>query len=172
MVAPIGRKKNTFQADIRAKTVDDGQVSTKEAKALVSGWNRPMTAEQADLLKTAVANTRSTFQPGAAKRIDDFLKQVLPRLVVSGGGGGTAKLSWTPPTQNTDGSALTNLAGYEVRWGKTPDATEFSATIADPRATTFDVNGLGQGTWYFRIASKATTGEMSAFTDPASKTIQ
>ena len=65
-----------------------------------------------------------------------------------------------------------DLAGYEVHWGKTPDATEFSATIADPRATTFDVNGLGQGTWYFRIASKATTGETSAFTDPASKTIQ
>ncbi len=30
---------------------------------------------------------------------------------------GTATLSWTPPTQNTDGSPLTDLAGYRVYWG-------------------------------------------------------
>lgn len=171
MVAPVGRTKNTFQADLRAKAADDGQVSTKEAKALVSGWNRPLTPQQAELLKTAVANTRSTFQPGAAKRIDDFLARVLPRLVVGGGGAGTAKLTWTPPTQNTDGSALTNLAGYELRWGTTPDATEHSASISDPRTTSFDVNGLGQGTWYFRIAAKNTAGELSAFTEPGTKVI-
>ncbi len=30
---------------------------------------------------------------------------------------GSATLSWTPPTLNTDGSALTDLAGYNVYWG-------------------------------------------------------
>ena len=30
---------------------------------------------------------------------------------------GSATLSWTPPTTNTDGSSLTNLAGYKVYWG-------------------------------------------------------
>lgn len=30
--------------------------------------------------------------------------------------GPTATVSWTPPTQNEDGSALTNLAGYTIRW--------------------------------------------------------
>src|SRR5262245_53773176 len=30
---------------------------------------------------------------------------------------GSVTLSWTPPTQNEDGSALTNLSGYEVRYG-------------------------------------------------------
>jgi hypothetical protein len=169
---PISRNKNTFLADIRAKTVNDGKVSTREAKALVSGWNRALTPEQADLLKTAVNNTRGTFEPGAARRIESFVNQVLPRLVIGGSAPGTAKLSWTPPTQNADGSPLLNLAGYEVRWGRTPDATEFSSAISDPRATTFDINGLGTGTWYFKMASKNTAGEMSVFTPPVSKTIQ
>ena len=31
---------------------------------------------------------------------------------------GTATVSWTPPTTNTDGSALTNLAGYRVAYGR------------------------------------------------------
>lgn len=30
---------------------------------------------------------------------------------------GSATLSWTPPTTNTDGSVLSNLAGYQVYWG-------------------------------------------------------
>jgi len=169
---PIDRNKNTFLADIRKKTVDDGKVSTREAKALVSGWNRPLTPQQADLLKTAVNNTRGTFEPGAARRIESFVNQVLPTLVVGGGGAGTAKLSWTPPTQNADGTPLLNLAGYEVRWGRTPDASEHTSTISDPRATTFDINGLGPGTWYFKMASKNTAGEMSVFTPPVTKTIQ
>lgn len=34
-----------------------------------------------------------------------------------GSGSASFTLSWTPPTTNTDGSALTNLAGYRVRFG-------------------------------------------------------
>ena len=30
---------------------------------------------------------------------------------------GSATLSWTAPTQNTDGSPPTNLAGYRIYWG-------------------------------------------------------
>ena len=33
---------------------------------------------------------------------------------------GSATLSWTPPTQNSDGSALTNLSGYSIYWGRAP----------------------------------------------------
>lgn len=30
---------------------------------------------------------------------------------------GSATLSWTPPTKNTDGSRLTDLAGYKIYYG-------------------------------------------------------
>jgi hypothetical protein len=34
---------------------------------------------------------------------------------------GTLTLSWAPPTQNVDGSELTDLLGYTVYMGDTPD---------------------------------------------------
>jgi hypothetical protein len=40
-------------------------------------------------------------------------------ITVTDLGSGSVTLSWTPPTQNEDGSALTNLSGYEVRYGRT-----------------------------------------------------
>jgi hypothetical protein len=30
---------------------------------------------------------------------------------------GRATLSWTAPTENTDGTTLANLAGYRIRYG-------------------------------------------------------
>ena len=38
-------------------------------------------------------------------------------ITVTQVGLGSMSLSWTPPTQNTDGSALTDLAGYKLYYG-------------------------------------------------------
>ena len=37
-------------------------------------------------------------------------------------------LSWTPPTENEDGTPLMDLAGYRVYWGQSPGTYEFVAT--------------------------------------------
>src|SRR5262249_43353816 len=42
---------------------------------------------------------------------------------------GSATLTWTPPTQNTDGSALNNLAGYKVYWGTSQGTYTNSVTV-------------------------------------------
>ena len=34
---------------------------------------------------------------------------------------GSATLSWMPPTENADGSALTDLAGYRIYYGRNPN---------------------------------------------------
>ena len=41
-------------------------------------------------------------------------------------------MTWTPPTQNTDGSPLNNLAGYRVYWGTQQGNYSNSVTIANP----------------------------------------
>src|SRR5690606_15160435 len=43
-------------------------------------------------------------------------------ITVAASGSGSARLSWTPPTENLDGSALTDLAGYVIQYGNSPDA--------------------------------------------------
>ena len=42
---------------------------------------------------------------------------------------GTATVSWTPPTTNTDGSALTDLAGYRVAYGRAATELDQSAAV-------------------------------------------
>lgn len=85
---------------------------------------------------------------------------------------GDAFLSWQPPTQNTDGSALTNLAGYRVHYGSSPSTLNQVITINNPSITSYVVNNLSAGTHYFAVTAFTTSGSESALSNIASKTIQ
>jgi hypothetical protein len=84
---------------------------------------------------------------------------------------GSATLSWQRPTQNTDGSALTNLAGYRIVYGTSQNALNQTIQITNPSTTTYVVDGLASGTWYFAVKSYTDTAE-SGNSSIASKTIQ
>src|SRR5882757_6837905 len=64
---------------------------------------------------------------------------------------GTATLDWTPPTENSDGSALTNLAGYTVYYGTSPDKLTESVKVSNPGLTAYTMTNLTSGTWYFAV---------------------
>jgi hypothetical protein len=85
---------------------------------------------------------------------------------------GSATLSWTPPTQNSDGSALTNLAGYKVYWGTQQGTYPNSVTLSNPGLTSYVVDNLGPGTYFFVATALNTLGAESTFSGVASKTIQ
>lgn len=84
---------------------------------------------------------------------------------------GAAELNWTAPTRNEDGTALTNLAGYKVRYGQAVGTLSQLRNIASPATTSVTIDGLSAGTWYFTVASYANTGVESAQTGAVSKTI-
>ena len=71
---------------------------------------------------------------------------------------GTATLDWTPPTENSDGSALTNLAGYTVYYGTAPDRLTESVQVSNPGLTAYTVSNLTSGTWYFAVTAYSSTG--------------
>ncbi|MBM4220223.1 MAG: hypothetical protein FJ171_11500 [Gammaproteobacteria bacterium] len=48
---------------------------------------------------------------------------------------GAATLSWYPPTTNSDGSALTNLAGYRIYYGRNPNDLTRAIILNAVRAT-------------------------------------
>jgi hypothetical protein len=85
---------------------------------------------------------------------------------------GTATLSWTRPTTNTNGSLLLNLAGYRIDYGARPDALKQSITVFDPATTSYTLQGLASGTWYFAISAFTTAGTSSTLSAVVSKTIQ
>jgi Putative Ig domain len=85
---------------------------------------------------------------------------------------GSALVSWMPPTANTDGSPLGNLAGFKVYWGAAQGQYPNSATITNLGVTSFVVEQLTPGTWYFATTAFASSGAESAFSAAASKTIR
>jgi Putative Ig domain len=85
---------------------------------------------------------------------------------------GTATLKWTPPTLNTDGSAITNLSGYVIAYGTSAGSLSQTVNITNSATTSYTVQNLGQGTWYFAVSALETDGTTSALSSVVSKTIQ
>jgi hypothetical protein len=83
-------------------------------------------------------------------------------LTVTTGTSNSVTLNWSSPTQNTDGTPLTNLAGYRVFYGQA--SRRYSKTVSLPAgARSVVVDGLSAGTWYFAIKSINTSGVLSGY---------
>jgi hypothetical protein len=74
---------------------------------------------------------------------------------------GTATLDWIPPTENVDGTALTNLAGYKVYYGTSAGSLSESVKISNPGLSSYTVSNLSSGTWYFAVAAITASGTES-----------
>jgi hypothetical protein len=85
---------------------------------------------------------------------------------------GSATLQWQAPTTNTDGSPLTTLAGFRIVYGNAPTALTQTLQVANPALTTYVVDKLSAGTWYFALRAYTTSGAESADSNVASKVIQ
>lgn len=84
---------------------------------------------------------------------------------------GGATLSWQAPTQNTDGSTITNLAGYRIVYGTSAAALTQTVEISNPSVTSYVVDQLTSATWYFAVKAYTTAGAESSLSNVASKTI-
>jgi hypothetical protein len=84
---------------------------------------------------------------------------------------GSATLTWTAVTENTNGTPLTGLAGYKVFYGTSQNALNTSVTLANPSLTTYTVTNLSSGTWYFAVAAYTSSGTQGVLSNVGSKTI-
>ncbi len=85
---------------------------------------------------------------------------------------GSATVSWQAPTQNTDGSGLTNLAGYRIVYGTNRNSLDRTVTLSNTGTTTYVIENLTAGTWYFAVRAFNSAGVESSNSGVASKTIQ
>jgi hypothetical protein len=85
----------------------------------------------------------------------------------SGGGAtatatGVAKLSWNPPQS---GAAI----GFKVYYGTSPGT--YSSSVNVGMTSSYTVNGLAPGTYYFVVTAVDSSGNESGYSNEASKTI-
>ena len=92
-------------------------------------------------------------------------------ITVAQSSNGSATLSWSPPTQNTDGTQLTNLAGFRISYGKSAGALNQTIELGNSSVSTYTVTGLSSGTWYFAVKAYNSAGAESSQSNTASKTI-
>ena len=92
-------------------------------------------------------------------------------LVCTWPGQTQALLTWTPPTLNTDGTALTNLAGYRVSYGASSQQLVQTQQVANPGATSYTITNLTPGTWYFGVKAYTTQGSESALSNIVSRAV-
>jgi hypothetical protein len=87
------------------------------------------------------------------------------------GAGGNVSLTWQAPTENTDGSALQNLGGYIIHYGTASKQYTSQITITNPGLTTYVVESLPAGTYYFSMTATTSAGVQSSPSSEAHTTI-
>ena len=83
-----------------------------------------------------------------------------------------AVLSWTAPTANTDGSSLSNLAGYRIAYGTSASAMTSTIQVANPSVTDYTIDNLAPGTYYFTVRAYTSNGTESANSNVYSKVVR
>jgi hypothetical protein len=84
---------------------------------------------------------------------------------------GSVTLSWQPPSENDDGTPLSDLAGYKVYWGTSQGNYTNSIAVTNAGITSYVVEQLTPATWYFVTTAINSNGVESDYSNVASKTI-
>jgi hypothetical protein len=142
-------------------------------------WNKPswlgFDGSTGRLYGTSTTGGIGTYPNIVITAYDGYAKAVLPAFAITvkatgvpTSPTGSVNITWTPPTENTDGSALTNLAGYDIYYGTT--ATELTAVdhVGNPGISDYVIEGLAPGRWYFAMKAYNVNGSESPSTQVVS----
>ena len=80
-------------------------------------------------------------------------------------------LQWTPPTENTNGSALTNLSGYNIHYGRASGDYTQTISVSNAGIATYVVDDLGPGTYYFSVGAVNSKGTESPLSSEVAATV-
>jgi len=109
---------------------------------------------------------RITVSDGtASKSLPDF------SITVTNSALGSMTLSWAAPTQNSDGTPLTDLAGYKIYFGRSQNNYSNQVHIDNPSISTYMIENLVPDTYYVVATSLNGHGVESAYSNIAVKTV-
>jgi hypothetical protein len=139
------------------------------------GWAAFNTTSGA-LTGTPTSSNVGTYSNIVISASDGTNRTSLPAFSVAvnsvGTSNGSATLSWTPPTRNTNGTTLTNLAGYRIYYGTSPSSLTRTVTLSNAGLTRYVVSDLSAATWYFSIRAYTSTGAESVNSNTVSKVVR
>lgn len=84
---------------------------------------------------------------------------------------GVVTLNWLPPTENVDGTPLTDLAGYDIHYGTASGDYTKKIAVSNPGIATYVVSDLTPGTYYFSVAAVNADGTESPLSSEVRATV-
>lgn len=123
---------------------------------------------------TPTSSSVGTYSNVVIKVSDGKASASLPAfsIAVSGSSIGAAQLSWMPPTQNTDGTALTNLAGYRIYYGTSSSTLTQMVQVSGTGLTSYMIENLAPATYYFAVRAYTSGGTESSNSNLVTKIVQ
>lgn len=103
--------------------------------------------------------------------LSDALAPFSVSVEAAGSGRGSVTLSWSPPTENTNGTPLTDLVGYAFYWGTSPGSYPNRVQVDSAAITTYVVEDLVPDTYYFVATAIKANGTESSFSNEAVKEV-
>ncbi len=156
----------TFQA----KAANTGNASVSFSVQHAPAWARFDTATG------TLSGTPSSAQVGKYSDISITLlagktSVTLPAFTITVATASQANavtLSWEPPTENADGTRLKDLTGYRVHYGPASKAYSDTIQVSNPGITTYVVENLNTGKYYFAVTAFNAAGQESSFSPEVS----
>jgi len=165
LVAAHAVTSDTSIADLLT-AMDSIQVSTGSSTVRKSA----LPADYRSRLTNAAALVASGSND-VLETVNDISRSQVQAIDLGVASTGSVKLSWTQPTQNADGTTLTDLAGYKIYWGTTSGSYPNSVTINDKNVTNYVVDNLSPGTYEFVAKSFNASGIESNYSAPATRVV-
>lgn len=122
---------------------------------------------------TATGDWTGNKAASGTQTLPAITKSATYNLACTWPGDNTITLTWTPPTTNTDGSTLTDLAGFKVYYGTSASMSANQVKEVGAGVETTTLGPLAAGTWYMVMSAKNAAGLESdkAPAPPLSKTL-
>jgi hypothetical protein len=79
---------------------------------------------------------------------------------------GNVTLAWVAPTANTNGSALTNLAGYKIYYGTASKQYTSTISVSNPATLSYVINSLTVGQQYFFAVTAVSSAGVESSDSP------
>jgi len=93
-------------------------------------------------------------------------------VISSNPGSGSATLSWVTPLEREDGSALVNLAGFRIYFGKYSGQYDRMIVLDNPGLSLYVVEGLDQDTYFFVMTAYAANGAESLYSNEVARIVE
>jgi hypothetical protein len=80
-------------------------------------------------------------------------------------------VAWTPPTQNADGSTLTDLKGYKIHYGTASKSYTQSVSVTNAGLTRYQLDAMPSGKIYLAMTAVNAAGAESDFSTEVAVTV-